>query len=93
MASPKEGRGGRGAEGGMKGSYQPPARRDGEDEPPVGLQETMVQHQEDQRDAQEDQHDTHRPLGVPGNEKNSGQIRSGLVAACNSSTLGESHVT
>ena len=65
----------------MRGSYQPPARRDGEDEPPGGLQEAVVQHQEDHRDAQEDQHDTHRLIGVPGNEKifRSDQVRSGQV--------------
>ena len=45
----------------------------------------MVEHHEDHRDAQEDQHDTHNPIGVPGNEKifRSGQVRSDLQKVTN----------
>ena len=72
----------------MRCSYQPPAWRDGEDEPSGGLEEAVVQHQEDHRDTQEDQHDTHRPRGVPGNKKMfrsslvmSGQVRSDQIGS------------
>ena len=43
----------------------------------------MVEHHEDHRDAQEDQHDTHRLIGVPGNEKifRSDQVRSGQFSS------------